>query len=366
MTRAAVLRALNQSLSIEEIEVDEPGAGEVKVRLSASGLCHSDYGLMQGTFPLPLPAVPGHEGSGVVLEVGEGVTRVVPGDSVILCPTPQCGTCFWCSRGQAASCNARLLLPTIGGQLDGTTRLHWEGQDLAQFCFAGTFSEVTVAPEICVVKIPSGINMVVAALIGCGVTTGVGAARNTADIEQGDTVAVIGCGGVGLNVVQGARLAGAERIIAIDVVELKLDLARRMGATDVVSAGSVDPVEAVLALTDGRGADVAFEVTGMAHAATQAFNLTRRGGQMVFVGVGTPDSVIPTRLLLSDAKIAKGCYYGGAVAQDDFLKLVQEYEAGLINLDLLVSKEITLEEVNEGFADMHRGSVARSVIVYDT
>lgn len=364
MTRAAILRTLRSNLTVEEIDVDAPKAGEVRIRLSASGLCHSDLALINGAFPLPLPALAGHEGAGVVEAVGPGVSRVVPGDAVILSAIPQCGRCFWCRRGQATNCEVRTRVPSPGGQLDGTTRLHCRGEDVAQYCFAGTFAEMTVAPEICVVKIPSDSNMVVAALVGCAVTTGVGAARNTADIHRGDTVAVVGCGGVGLNVIQGARSAGAGRVIAIDIADMKLGLARRFGATDIVDGRIVDVVEAVRKLTSGRGADVAFEVTGTTKAATQVLEMTRRGGEMVFIGVAPPESVLPVRLLQASGKVAKGCQYGQAHSQTAFPQLLSEYADGLLELDLLVSNTISLDQVNEGFADMQRGAVARSVIVH--
>ena len=364
MTRAAILRTCNEPLSIEVIRVDEPKAFEVKIRLSAAGLCHSDAGLISGFFPLPLPMVPGHEGSGIVESVGQGVTRVVPGDHVILSSIPQCGSCFWCLRGEGTNCEQRMLVPAQGGQLDGTTRLHRGDEDIRQFCFAGTFTEMTVAPEISVIKIPSDSNMVAAALVGCAVTTGVGAARNTADITPGDTVVVVGCGGIGLNVVQGARLAGAERIVAVDLSPTKLELARRFGATDVVDGRHADPVEAVRALTGGRGADVSFEAIGLGKTVAQVFEMTRRGGQMVFIGVTTPDAVVPVRQLQTTGKTAKGCQYGQGSAVEDFPRLMQEYADGLLEIDALVSKRIDLDDVNQGFADMHSGEVARSVIVY--
>jgi S-(hydroxymethyl)glutathione dehydrogenase/alcohol dehydrogenase len=365
MTRAAVLRKFNDRFVIEDIDVDEPRAGEVKVRLSAAGICQSDDGFVAGKFPLPLPAVAGHEGAGVVEAVGAGVTSVVPGDHVILSAIPQCGACFYCTHGQPALCDLRLKVPAMGGQLDGTTRYHLGGEEVYQYCFTGTFSEVTVAPERSVVKIPAGSNMVAAALIGCAVTTGVGAARNTADIRPGHTVAVLGCGGVGLNVVQGAKLAGADRIVAIDVVDVKLDLARRLGATNVIDASKSDPVEEVRALTEGRGADVAFEVTGRPQGATQVFDLTRRGGEMVFIGVAAPETVVPVRPLQTSAKVAKGCLYGSALSEEEFPRLLQEYHDGLVEIDLLVSNRIPLEQVNDGFDDLRSGRVARSVIVYD-
>jgi Zn-dependent alcohol dehydrogenase len=216
-----------------------------------------------------------------------------------------------------------------------------------------------------VVKVPAGSNMVAASLVGCAVTTGVGAARNTADIRPGDTVAVIGCGGVGLNVVQGAKLAGAGQIIAIDMVDLKLDLARKLGATDVVNAAKDDVVEAVKKLTGGNGADVAFDVTGFPTAVTQMYEMTRRGGEMVLIGVGQPESALATRPIQTTSKTLKGCCFGDAKVDEFFPLLLQEYVDGLLDIDTLISKQISLDEINAGFEDMEGGRVARSVIVYD-
>src|SRR3954453_7766576 len=243
MAKAAVMTGIDQPLEIrEDVEVESPHAGEVKVRMAASGVCHSDLSMQNSTIMAMAPIVLGHEGAGIVEEVGEGVTSVKPGDHVVVSWVPQCGDCYFCQRDQGELCEAGGVAMATGGLLDGTTRFSMNGQPLMQMASSGTFSEVAVIPAIGAVKIPDDVPMKVAALIGCGVLPGFGAATNTADIRKGDTVAVIGCGGVGLNVIQGARVAGADRIIAVDQVETKLALAKQFGATDVVNASQSDPV----------------------------------------------------------------------------------------------------------------------------
>ena len=244
MPKAAILTALEQPLEIHDVELDSPHAGEVKIRLGASGVCHSDLSMQNGTLMGIAPIVLGHEGAGVIEEVGEGVTDLEPGDHVVVSWVPQCGECFFCQHGQGELCKAADASLASGGLLDGTPRFKWNGAPLSQMAASGTFSEYSVIPAIGAVKIPDDVDMKVAALIGCGVLTGVGAALNTADIKKGDTVAVVGCGGVGLNVIQGAKYAGAERIIAVDMVDSKLALAQKFGATDTVNAGASDAREA--------------------------------------------------------------------------------------------------------------------------
>jgi S-(hydroxymethyl)glutathione dehydrogenase/alcohol dehydrogenase len=291
VSQAAVLTALGQPLEIrDDVEADAPRAGEVRVRMAAAGVCHSDLAMRDGVIPAPLPAVLGHEGAGVVTDVGPGVETVAPGDLVVISWVAQCGTCFYCGRGQPELCLQATVAMATAGLLDGTARLraagHGGGGPLYQALGCGTFTEATVVPEIAVVKVPAEVDPAVAALLGCAVVTGVGAALNTATIRPGDTVTVVGCGGVGLNVVQGARIAGAERIVAIDVHAEKLDLARALGATDAVLARDGDPVGAVMELTAQRGADVTFEVIGRGPTIEQALGMTRRGGQTILVGIG--------------------------------------------------------------------------------
>jgi Zn-dependent alcohol dehydrogenase len=254
-----------------------------------------------------------------------------------------------------------------GTMLDGSKRLRSGDVELGQMSGTGTFCEYAVVPTIAAVKVDNDIDLKVAALIGCGVLTGVGAANNTADIRPGDSVAVVGCGGVGLNVIQGARIAGASQIIAVDMVDTKLKLAMEFGATDTVNAGDGDPANAVRSLTGNRGADVAFEVIGLAPTIEQAIGMTRKGGETVLVGVPRMDVEVkvPAFLgLILQNKAIKGCWYGSSNARTDVPKLVELYKQGELKLDELISREIDLAEVNEAFEAMKRGEVARSVIVY--
>src|SRR3954469_7071852 len=250
MPKAAILTGLEQPLEIHEVELDKPHAGEVKVRMGASGVCHSDLSGQNGTLMGVAPIVLGHEGAGVIEEVGEGVTSVKPGDHVVISWVPQCGECYFCQHGQGELCKAADASLASGGLLDGTPRFSWNGAPLSQMAASGTFSEVSIIPESGAVKIPDDVDMKVAALIGCGVLTGVGAALNTANIRKGDTVAVVGCGGGGLNVIQGARIAGAAEIIAVDMNPMELDLAKQFGATEIVDASQGDPVSKVMDMTE--------------------------------------------------------------------------------------------------------------------
>ncbi|MEA3077366.1 MAG: S-(hydroxymethyl)glutathione dehydrogenase / alcohol dehydrogenase [Actinomycetota bacterium] len=367
MTKAAVHVGLDQPLEVrDDIEVAAPKAGELKVRIAASGVCHSDLSVQNGTIPLPPPIVLGHEGAGVVEEVGEGVTGFEVGDHVVLTFVPECGECFFCQRDQGFMCEKSAAL-NMGGMLDGTKRLSSGGTPLSQMAGCGTFSELTVVPAISAVKIDKDVPLKVAALLGCGVQTGVGAAINTANIRKGDTVAVIGCGGVGLNVIQGARIAGAERIIAIDMVESKLQLAKEFGATDFVNAGEGNPVSAVQSITGERGADVVFEVIGLGPTIEQAMNMTRRGGETILVGVPRMDvmlNVNPAFSFIYTAKTVKGCWYGSSNVHREVPKLLELYKSGDLKLDELISREISIDDVNEAFQAMKSGEVARSVIVY--
>src|SRR5256885_6811002 len=243
MAKAAVLTGIGQALEIrDDVEVESPRAGEVKVRMAASGVCHSDLSMQNGTMMSPVPIVLGHEGAGVVEEVGDGVTSVKPGDKVVISWVPQCGECFFCTRDQGYLCERSGAALASGGLLDGTTRFTSKGAPLYQMAASGTFSEVSIVPATGAVKIPDDVDMRAAALIGCGVLTGVGAAMNTADIKPGDTRAVVGCGGVGLNVIQGARIKGAGEIIAIDMNETKLAMAKQFGATSSVNASQANAV----------------------------------------------------------------------------------------------------------------------------
>ncbi|TMM10876.1 MAG: Zn-dependent alcohol dehydrogenase [Actinobacteria bacterium] len=369
MGKAAVLIGIDQPLEIrDDVDVDAPHAGEVKVRMAASGVCHSDLSMQNGTIMAGMPPIVlGHEGAGVIEEVGPGVTKLAPGDHVVISWVPQCGECYFCTRGQPQLCEQGGIAMATGGLLDGTPRLKSQGAPLPQMAASGTFSEITVVPEIGAVKIPADFDLKLAALIGCGVLTGAGAAMNTAQIHQGDTVAVVGCGGVGLNVIQGARIAGATEIIAVDMNETKLALAKEFGATATVNASQGDPVSQVMEMTGQRGADVAFEVIGLQQTIDQTITMTRRGGQAILVGVPKMDAMINIPAFFGvvfSEKTIKGCWYGSSDVQRDVPKLIDLYQKGQLKLDELVSRTITLEQVNEAFDAMKTGEVARSVIKY--
>ena len=368
MTRAAVCNAIDTPLEVVDVDLQAPRANEVKVRLGASGVCHSDLSVRNGTLLAPLPAVLGHEGAGVIEEVGEGVEHLQPGDHVVISWIPQCRDCYFCQGGQGHLCDVGLPTIATGALLDGTSRFARQGQPLLQMSASGTFTESTVVPAMSAVKIDKDIPLTAAALIGCGVLTGFGAAHNTADIRQGDTVAVVGCGGVGLNVIQGAKYSGAERIIAIDMVDGKLQTAGKFGATDLVNARDDDSIAKVMELTGQRGADVAFEVIGLQATIDQAFTMTRRGGQTVLVGVPAMDVMmtVPVGLgLIFSEKQIRGCLYGSSNVHHDIPMLANLYAEGKLMLDELVSHEIALDDVNTAMDEMSSGEVTRSVIVFN-
>jgi NDMA-dependent alcohol dehydrogenase len=367
MPKAAICTAIDSPLEVADIDLQAPKAGEVKVRLGASGVCHSDLSVRNGTLLAPLPAVLGHEGAGVIEEVGEGVDNLAPGDHVVISWIPQCGDCYFCARDQAELCDVGLPVIATGGLLDGTPRFERDGNSVMQMSASGTFSEETVIPAMSAVKIDKDVPLTAAALIGCGVLTGFGAAVNTADIREGDTVAVLGAGGVGLNVIQGAKHAGAERIVAIDMVDGKLQTAQKFGATDLVNAGEGDATAKVMEMTAQRGADVAFEVIGLQPTIEQALAMTRRGGQTVLVGVPNFEAMVnvPASLgFIFSEKQIRGCLYGSSNVHKDVPMLTKLYTDGKLMLDELVSREIKLDQVNDAMDEMGSGEIARSVIVY--
>ena len=368
MTRAAVLLGLDQPLTFrDDVEVEAPRAGEIRIRVAACGVCRSDLSMQDGTMPVPMPTVLGHEASAVVTGIGEGVTGLQPGDHVVVSWVPQCGECFFCRRGQPQLCQTSDAVLLTGGLLDGTPRLRLDGAPLFQMCGTGTYSEETVIPASAAVKVPEDLPLDVAALLGCSVLTGIGAALNTAAITPGDTVAVIGCGGVGLNVIQGARIAGASTIVAVDLHPAKLATAEAFGATALVDASTTDPVNAVRDLTGQRGADVAFEALGIATTIQQTVDMTRRGGQAVLVGIPSLDVMLTLPVMLGlvlQERTVKGCWYGSSDIRRDIPHLVDLYRDGSLLLDQLVSRRIDLSEVNTAFDAMKAGEVARSLIVY--
>ncbi len=359
--RAAVLEAYGQPLQLIDVDLAPPQAHEVRVSIRATGVCHSDLSVQQGKLPYPLPCVLGHEGAGVVEEVGPGVTNVAPGDHVVVMWTPMCGSCFYCLHGQDYLCDEGQVLGLMD---DGTSRLSRDGQMLFHGINAATFAESCVLRANAVVKIPDEIPFEIAAVIGCGVLTGVGAAIHTAPVRPGDSVAVLGCGGVGINVVQGARLAGAERIIAVDAKASKLEMAERFGATHTVDASATDALIAVQGLTEGRGADVAFEVVGNTSLQRTIFDMTRRGGTAVFVGVAPfgEEVSLPSMILTLYEKRVKGCYYGSCDPKRDIPRILKLWQAGKLDLEGLISARGTLDEVNPAFEEMESGKVIRTVL----
>ncbi|HXG20024.1 MAG TPA: Zn-dependent alcohol dehydrogenase [Methylomirabilota bacterium] len=364
--KAAVFYEHNAPLTVEEIDIDKPKRGEVLVKIAASGVCHSDLSVINGTLPFPSPpAVLGHEGAGVVQEIGADVASVSPGDHVILSWRPSCGKCSYCVTGRPQLCQTSSMQILQGYLPDGTTRLHKGEREIRHFTGVASFAEYAVVPEAGVVKIRPDVPLDAAALVGCGVMTGVGAVINTAKVPPGASVVVLGCGGVGLNVVQGAVLAGAEKIIAVDLNPQKLAWAKQFGATHVVNPADGDPVTQVLGLTDGLGAEYAFEVIGRADTIVQAYHAIRPGGMAVVVGVAKPDDMvmIPALSLLQE-KTLTGSIYGSARPSVDMPKLIDLYMSKRLKLDELVTRRIKLEQINDAFAWMEKGEVARSVIVY--
>jgi S-(hydroxymethyl)glutathione dehydrogenase/alcohol dehydrogenase len=366
--KAAVLTAVDTPLETrDDIEIAPPGPGECLVKIVASGVCHSDLSVQNGTIPLATPIVLGHEGAGIVEEIGEGVTTMAVGDHVVLSFVPACGECYTCLHGQSYLCE-KSQAQALGGMLDGTTRLTSQGAALHQMACLGTYGNHAIVPEISMVKIPDDVPLDVAALIGCGVLTGVGAALNTANIQPGDSVAIIGCGGVGLNVIQGAKIAGAKNIIAVDMLPSKLEMAKEFGATHTVNAGEGDPVSGVMAASEGRGVDVSFEVIGLGPTIEQAINMARPGGEVILVGVPRLDVMMNLNAaftFLYLAKTIKGCWYGSSNVHTDVPKLLDLWRSGDLKLKELISKEIGVDQVNEAFADMQAGTVARSVILHE-
>jgi S-(hydroxymethyl)glutathione dehydrogenase/alcohol dehydrogenase len=355
--RAAIFVGQDQPPSIEDVTAVEPGPGDVVVRVGASGVCHSDLSVLNGTLPVPPPVVLGHEGAGTVEWVGPEVTRVKPGDRVIASLTPVCGSCWHCIRGETHLCE-------VGSALGRVTRVHrHDGSTAAALSGLGTFADVMTTSEFALVPVRTDLPDEQLALIGCGVTTGVGAALNTAKVFPGANVAVIGCGGVGTAVIQGARIAGAGRIVAIDPVAAKREAALGFGATDAVDPVD-DPVEQVKALTDGRGVDFAFEVVGAEALMQQAIGMTRRGGTTVLIGVPRFDAALAVPvfpLILADRTI-KGSYYGSAQALRDFPRFIALIESGRLDLGSMVSQRLPLDRLEDAFETMRTGNGIRSVV----
>ncbi len=361
--KAAVLRAVKTPLVIEDVRIDKPGPHEVLVRTAAAGVCHSDLHFVNGTYPFPLPAVLGHESAGVVEQVGSEVRTVKPGDHVITCLSAFCGHCEFCLTGHMSLC----ISPDTKRSKGDAPRLYREGDAprMNQYLNLSSFAEQMLIHEHACTRIRPDMPLDVAALIGCSVTTGVGAVIHTSNVRPGETVAVIGCGGVGLSAINGAAIAGAGRIIAVDRIGSKLNLAKHFGATDVVDATQDDPVQQVLEMTGG-GVHHAFEAIGLKQTAEQAFKMLRRGGVANIIGmipIGVKIELEGSDFL--GEKRIQGSLMGSNRFPVDMPRFVDFYMSGKLKLDEMISQRIPLEQVNEALEELERGEVARSVIVFD-
>jgi S-(hydroxymethyl)glutathione dehydrogenase/alcohol dehydrogenase len=355
------LREINKPLEIEDIQHGDPGPREVLVRTVAAGVCHSDLHFQNGSYPYPLPAVLGHESAGIVEAVGSDVNYVKPGDHVITCLSAFCGHCEYCLTGHMSLCQE----PELQRPMDQPQRLNKGDENIWQFLNLSSFAEYMLVHEHAIAKIREDMPLDRAALIGCGVTTGVGAVIHTAKVEPGSTVAVIGCGGIGLSAINGAAIAGAARIIAIDTLDSKLDLARKFGATDVVNARENDVIEAVREMTGG-GVHYSFEAIGLKQTAEQSFKILQRGGTATVIGmipVGTNIELHGPEFLME--RKMQGSNMGSNRFRVDMPRFVEFYLQGRLHLDDMISRRIRLEDVNDGLAALETGEVARSVIMFD-
>ncbi len=364
--KAAICHEKNQPLRVEDVTLDPPRRDEVRVRMAATGVCHSDLSVVHGVIPMKLPCVLGHEGAGVVEEVGEGVTHLAPGDKVVLSWVTPCGRCFYCRLGKPHLCEVGEQINRTNRMPDGTSRLRRNGEELSAFSALGALAEEAVVPANAAVKVPASAPLDKCALLGCAVTTGVGAVFNTARVTPGSRVAVFGAGGVGLNAIQGAAIAGAERIVAVDAQPAKLERARIFGATDVIDASQGDPVPAIRKLTSGRGADYVFEAVGRKETIEQAVSATRKAGTCVIIGVGSPKESVALNVfgLPYFERRLVGCWYGSSNVHVDVPKLLGLYQAGKLKLDELVTRTYRLDQVNDAFTDMTSGANARGVVVF--
>ncbi len=364
--RAAVLRQSGVPLAIEQVSRRAPAPSDVVVRVRAAGLCHTDLEVIDGSLRYPLPMILGHEASGVVEEIGSEVRNVRVGDHVILSWNPHCGHCFHCDRDQPILCETYLGEGPKGLHFDGQSKAQLPGGEvLTHLMFLGAFAEVCVVPEQQAIVVSKDIPFDRACLIGCGVMTGVGAALNIADIKYGDTVMVIGCGAVGLAAVQGARMACAGAVIAVDLDDKKLTLAATLGATQMINASREDPVEAVKAATKGRGADVVLESAGHSVAFRQTVEAVRVGGQVIWLGKIDVSKDVSFRWgsLMGEKRLRRSSY-GGARPLRDFPLLAQAYLDGKLKLDELITGRMPLDRINQGFDDLRAGKSIRTVLEF--
>ena len=359
--KAAILHEVNQPLQIEEVDIDRPGPREVLIRTGATGVCHSDLHFIKGTYSWPLPVILGHEAAGTVEAVGDQVSYVKPGDRVITCLSVFCGHCDKCLSGRPVLCSKTDVVRSP----DDPPRLRQGDTEINQFAHISSFAEKMLVHEHATVKVRDDVPVEVLALIGCGVTTGLGAALNTARVEPGSTVVVIGCGGVGLSCIQGAALAGALRVIAVDAVETKLKMAREFGATDVIDASGGGVVDKVKSLT-GDGVEYSFEAIGTKETAEQAFEMLAPGGTATIIGLIPEGTKIELEgsSFLGERRI-QGSSMGSNRFRTDMPRYIEFYRQGRLKLDEMVSQRMRLDQVNEAFEDMKQGHVARSVIIFE-
>ena len=366
-TRAAILRGTGQDFEVTELDLDGPKAGEVLIRYVAAGLCHSDEHLRHGDIVPRFPLVGGHEGAGVIEAVGEGVTRLAPGDHVICSFLPVCGHCRWCSTGKSNLCDMGATI--LDGVLpDGTYRFHKDGEDLGGMCMLGTFSEYSVISENSAVKVDPDLPLDKVVLIGCGVPTGFGSAVHAAATEPGDTIAIYGIGGIGINAVQGAALAGARNVIAIDPIALKRETAEKLGATHT-AATAEEAQQLITELTRGVGADKAIVTVGVvdSEVVTNAFNAIRKGGTVVVTGLADPSKTtieISGAILTLFEKRIQGSLFGSGDPFHDIPRMVELYQSGDLKLDELITTTYSLDQVNEGYQDLLDGKNIRGVILH--
>jgi S-(hydroxymethyl)glutathione dehydrogenase/alcohol dehydrogenase len=365
--KAAIAVESAKPLVIDEIDLEGPKAGECLVRLAATGVCHTDAFTLSGEDPEGLfPAVLGHEGAGVVEEVGEGVMALAPGDHVIPLYTPECRQCKFCLSGKTNLCGAIRDTQGRGLMPDGTSRISYKGEKIHHYMGTSTFAEYTIVPEIALAKVNPTAPLDKICLLGCGVTTGIGAVLHTAKVEPGASVAIFGLGGIGLSVVQGAVMAGAERIIGVDTNPTKFELARQFGATEFLNPKDVESVdEAIVEMTDG-GVDYSFECVGNTDLMATALRSTHKGwGESIIVGVAGAGKEIHARpFLLVTGRSWRGTAFGGTKGRTQLPAFVDRYLAGRIKLDEMVSATMPLEDINKAFEMMHAGEVIRSVILY--
>ncbi|MGW3473561.1 NDMA-dependent alcohol dehydrogenase [Saccharopolyspora sp. NPDC000995] len=367
-TKAAVLREVGKPFEIVELELDGPGPGEVLIKYSAAGLCHSDLHLTDGDLPPRYPIIGGHEGAGIIEEVGPGVTKVKPGDHVVCSFIPNCGTCRYCSTGRQNLCDMGATI-LVGSMPDGTFRFHGEGQDFGAMCMLGTFSERATISQHSVVKVDDWLPLETAVVVGCGVPSGWGTAVNAGDVRAGDTVIIYGIGGLGINAVQAAVQAGAKYVVVVDPLEFKRETALKFGATHAFA--DADEAQAkVIELTWGQGADAALILVGKVDetVVSKATAAIGKGGTVVITGLADPAKLtvhVSGADLTLNEKTIKGTLFGSSNPQYDIVRLLRLYDAGILKLDELITTRYTLEQVNEGYQDLRDGKNIRGVIVHD-